>query len=88
MFHTNPFSFNRIELWDEGVSDAKELFLRNDQAKEIGISKMKLSVIAFAAIDQNGMEIFQRDFPNRVELNPKGIDTEFFYRHQKHTQTA
>lgn len=78
MFHTNPFSFNRIEIWDEGVSDAKELFLRNGQAKEMGISKMKLSVIAFAAIDQNGMEIFQRDFPNRIELNPNGIDTEFF----------
>jgi len=78
MFHTNPFSFNRIELWDQAGSDAKELFLRNSQAKEIGISKIELNVVKFSVLDKNGKEYNQSDFAKRVELNSKGIDTEFF----------
>ena len=78
MFHTNPFTFNRMELWDQEGNDSMELLLNNSKAKEIGVTKMMLNVIRFSAFDRNGNEHFQNDFPNRVEFNSKGIDTEFF----------
>ncbi len=78
MFHTNPFSFNMIELWDHSGNDARELVLRNGKAKEIGVSKMELNIIMFSVLDKNGNEHFQNDFTNHVELNSKGMDTEFF----------
>lgn len=78
MFHTNPFSFNMIEVWDQERSNAKELFLKNNQAKEMGVSKIELNVVKFSALHISGKEYTQNDLPNRVELNAKGIDTEFF----------
>ncbi len=78
MFHTNPFSFNMIELWDTSKDNAMELTLINSKVKEIGVSKMMLNVIEYSVFDKNGNEYFQQDIPNRVEFNSKGIDTEFF----------
>ena len=78
MFHTNPFSFNMIEFWDHSGKDIKDIVLKNNRAKEIGVSKMMLNVIKFSVFDKNGNEFFQNEFPERVELNSKGIDTEFF----------
>ena len=80
MFHTNPFSFNTIELWDQAGIDAKDVILKNSRAREIGVSKMKLNVIKFSVFDKNGNEYIQNDFPARVELNSRGIDTEFFIK--------
>ena len=78
MFHTNPFTFNMIELWDRSGNNALELVLNNSKAKEIGVSKMMLNVIKFSVIDRNGNEYIQGDIPNQLEFNSKGIDTEFF----------
>ena len=78
MFHTNPFSFNMIELWDRPGNEAVELLLNNSKAKEIGVSKMMLNVTEFSAFDRNGIEHIQSGIPNQVEFNSKGIDTEFF----------
>ncbi len=77
MFHTNPFTFNMTELWDRSENDAMELVLNNSKAKEIGVAKIMLSVIRFSIFDKKGNEYFQSGFPNRVELNSKGVDTEF-----------
>ena len=78
MFHTNPFSFNMAELWEQSGNEAKKLVLNNSKVKEIGVSKMILNVIKFSALDRNGNEYIQGDIPNRVEFNSKGINTEFF----------
>ncbi len=80
MFHTNPFSFNTIELWDRPGIDIKDVILKNNRASEIGVSKMTLNVIKFSVLDKNGNEYFQNDFPARVEFSSKGIDTEFFVK--------
>ena len=78
MFHTNPFSFNMIEFWDQPGNDIQDIVLENHRAREIGVSRMILNVIKFSVFDKNGNEYFQDNFPNRVELNSNGIDTEFF----------
>lgn len=78
MFHTNPFSYNMVELWDQSGNDAMELVLNNSKVREIGVSKMMLNVIKFSVFDRNGNEFMQSNIPNRVEFNSKGIDTEFF----------
>ena len=78
MFHTNPFTYNMIELWDRSGNDAKELVLNNSKAKEIGVTKMMLNVTKFSAFDRYGNEHIQADIQKQLELNSKGIDTEFF----------
>ena len=80
MFHTNPFTFNRIEFWETSGDDAKELLLINSKVKEIGVSKMKLNVIEFSVFDNNGNEYFQQNIARSLEFSSKGIDTEFFTR--------
>lgn len=80
MFHTNPFSFTGFELWESSVMKSRKLILVNKRAKELGISKMALNVSKFSVIDDNGKEHMQSGFPNTVEFNSKGIDTEFYVR--------
>ncbi|MGB5237180.1 MAG: hypothetical protein WBN59_06060 [Flavobacteriaceae bacterium] len=78
MFHTNPFTFNMMEMRDQERKDAWELLLNNSKVKEIGVLKMMLNVVKFSVFDRNGNEYIQRDIPNQLEFNSKGIDTEFF----------
>ena len=78
MFHTNPFTLNMTDLREDSGDKAMELLLNNSKLKEIGVSKMMLNVTEFSVFDKSGNEYFQQDIPNRVELNSKGIDTEFF----------
>ena len=80
MFHTNPFTFNMMELWDNSGNEAMRLVLNNSKVKEIGVYKMMLNVTKFSAFDRYGNEFVQSDIPNSVEFNSKGIDTEFFIK--------
>ncbi len=82
MFHTNPFSFTGLELWERTANEGRKLTLVNKRAKELGISKMKLNVSKFSVLDDQGQEHVQTGFPNKVEFNSKGIDTEFYVRNQ------
>ena len=78
MFHTNPFTFNMLEMRGQQWNEAMDLLLNNSKVKEIGVSKMMLNVVKFSVFDRNGIEYIQEDVPNRVEFNSRGIDTEFF----------
>ena len=80
MWHTNPFSMNMTEFWDINVSQAKDLVLTNNRATALGVSEMILNISKFSAFDENGKEHLLKDFPNRAELNPKGMHTEFFIK--------
>jgi hypothetical protein len=80
MFHTNPFCFNMTEFWDTNGNQAKDLVLTNNRAIALGISEMILNIRKFSAFDENGNEHLMKDFPNRAELNPKGMHTEFFIK--------
>lgn len=82
MYHTNPFSFTGFELWERTDNKATKLTLVNKRAKELGISKMKLNVSKFSVLDDQGQEHVQTGFPNKVEFNSKGIDTEFYVRNR------
>jgi hypothetical protein len=78
MFHTNPFSFNMIEFWDHSGSNTKDLILINSQATELSISKMMLNVVKVSVFNEDGHEYYLKDIPNQVEMDSKGIHTEFF----------
>lgn len=85
-FHTNPFAYQQhfvsyalIEHW-ETEGKGKRIELINKTAKELGISRMNLNVAKATVFDTGGKEHPLAEFPEYVELHPKGMDTEFFVR--------
>lgn len=78
IFHTNPFAYTVTGFWDPSGEAVTDVLLTNRLAREHGISKMKFSLAKVTAIDTEGNEQLLEDFPNYVELHPKGMGTEIY----------
>ena len=75
-----PYSLDTIDHWDEHGKRIKDLILSNTYASENGVSKMKLNIDKFSALDVLGNEHFISDFKGANAVDFEGLHTGLYVR--------
>ena len=75
-----PYSLDTIDHWDEHGKRIKDLILSNTYASENGVSKMKLNIDKFSALDVLGNEHFISDFKGANAVDFEGLQTGLYVR--------